>query len=100
MPDVPAEKEEISERLNALIQRDLVTSDIWISDEELDNNPELIKTLSVNGSAIKVIIPSPSLFLSYMFSTSLLHLSLIFVCVCVCEDKEIIMYTQFVFKNH
>ena len=47
MPDVPAEKEEISERLNALIQRDLVTSDIWISDEELDNNPGLIKTLSV-----------------------------------------------------
>ena len=47
MPEVPGEKEEISERLNALIQRELITDETWISEEELDSNPSLIKTLSV-----------------------------------------------------
>mgnify|MGYP001157410518 CR=1 FL=1 len=47
MPEAPSEKDEISFRLNALIQSDLVTSLTWISEEELDNNPGLVKTLSV-----------------------------------------------------
>ncbi len=47
MPEAPGEKEEISERLNALIQRELITYETWISEEELDSNPSLIKTLSV-----------------------------------------------------
>ena len=47
MPEAPREKEEISDRLNALIQRELITRETWINEEELDNNPSLIKTLSV-----------------------------------------------------
>ena len=47
MPEAPDEKEEISNRLNVLIQRDLITSETWISEEELDKNLSLIKTLSV-----------------------------------------------------
>ena len=47
MPEAPGEKEEISERLNALIQRELITDETWISEEELDSNPSLIKTLFV-----------------------------------------------------
>ena len=47
MPEAPGGKEEISGRLNALIERDLVIGETWISEEELDNSPDLIKTLSV-----------------------------------------------------
>ena len=47
IPEAPGKKEEISDRLNALIQRDLMTGETWISEEELDNNQSFIKTLSV-----------------------------------------------------
>ena len=47
MPETLGEKEEINEKLNALIQRDLLIGEKWISDEELDINPGLVKTLSV-----------------------------------------------------
>ena len=43
MPEAPGEKEEICDRLNALIKRDLITSETWISEEELDKNLSLIK---------------------------------------------------------
>ena len=47
MREAPMEKEEISDRLNALIQRELITRETWINEEELDNNPSLVETLSV-----------------------------------------------------
>lgn len=47
MPEPLGEKGEISEKLNALIQRDLMIGETWISEEELNDNPSLIKTLSV-----------------------------------------------------
>jgi misacylated tRNA(Ala) deacylase len=34
-------------RLNALVTRDLPVSQIWITEDELDANPGLVKTLSV-----------------------------------------------------
>ena len=47
MPEAPSGKEEISDMLNALIERDLVIGETWISEEELNNSLDLIKTLSV-----------------------------------------------------
>jgi misacylated tRNA(Ala) deacylase len=47
MPDAPEEKAMIEGRLNALITRDLAVSEEWITEAELDANPGLVKTLSV-----------------------------------------------------
>lgn len=47
MPDAPEDKGAIEERLNALISRDLTVSEEWISDAELEANPNLVKTLRV-----------------------------------------------------
>jgi misacylated tRNA(Ala) deacylase len=47
MPDAPGEKEEIGARLQALIDRDLAVTTDWITDAELDANPVLVKTMSV-----------------------------------------------------
>ncbi len=44
--DVPS-KEEIVEKLNALIAADYPVSEEWISDEELLANPSLVKTMKV-----------------------------------------------------
>ena len=44
--EVPA-KEEIEERLNALIAADYPVNDEWITDEELAANPGLVKTMKV-----------------------------------------------------
>jgi misacylated tRNA(Ala) deacylase len=44
--EVPA-KEEIEERLNALIAADHLVSQEWITDEELLANPGLVKTMKV-----------------------------------------------------
>ncbi len=41
------DKDEISEKLNALIATNAAVSERWISDEELDANPGLVKTMSV-----------------------------------------------------
>ena len=38
---------ELEARLNALIARDLVVTDDWISEAELAANPGLVKTMSV-----------------------------------------------------
>lgn len=47
MPDAPADKEALNEALNALIGRNLPVSETWIADADLDANPGLVKTLSV-----------------------------------------------------
>ncbi|RRH77380.1 alanyl-tRNA editing protein [Falsigemmobacter faecalis] len=47
MPDIPADVAAIEEALNALISRDLPVSTTWITDEELEANPGLVKTMSV-----------------------------------------------------
>ncbi|MGA8258671.1 MAG: alanyl-tRNA editing protein [Arenicellales bacterium] len=43
----PLDKEEINDRLNQVIQSGARVSKRWISDEELDAQPELVRTLSV-----------------------------------------------------
>lgn len=47
IPEGGLDKSEITERLNALIARNAAVTDRWISDEELDANPGLVKTMSV-----------------------------------------------------
>lgn len=47
IPDAGLDKAEITERLNALIARDAPVTERWITDEELDVNPGLVKTMSV-----------------------------------------------------
>ncbi len=47
MPDPPEDKAVLEGQLNALVTRDLPVSVDWITDDELDDNPGLVKTLSV-----------------------------------------------------
>ena len=47
MVDPPEDKAALEEALNALIARDLPVSDEWITEDELDANPGLVKTMSV-----------------------------------------------------
>jgi misacylated tRNA(Ala) deacylase len=47
MPDSPEDPAVIEGRLNALVTRDLPVSAEWITEAELDANPGLVKTLSV-----------------------------------------------------
>lgn len=47
MPEVP-DREAVEEALNALVRRDVPVGFFWISDEELDARPELVRTLSVS----------------------------------------------------
>ena len=46
LPEVP-EREEVQAKLNELIRRNAPVSFRWITDAELDAQPELVKTLSV-----------------------------------------------------
>ncbi|HEX7965625.1 MAG TPA: alanyl-tRNA editing protein [Gammaproteobacteria bacterium] len=46
LPQSP-DQAEVQEKLNALIKRDAPVSFRWITDAELDAQPELVKTLSV-----------------------------------------------------
>jgi len=46
LPESP-EREEVQEKLNALIRRDAAVAFRWISEAELDARPELVKTMSV-----------------------------------------------------
>lgn len=41
------DKAELSRKLNAFIEQDLPVEISWITDDELDANPELIRTMSV-----------------------------------------------------
>lgn len=47
MPEAPEDKAALEEALNALIARDLEVSETWITEAELDQNPGLVKTMSV-----------------------------------------------------
>jgi misacylated tRNA(Ala) deacylase len=45
--DAGLDKDDIAAELNALIARDAAVTERWITDEELDANPGLVKTMSV-----------------------------------------------------
>jgi misacylated tRNA(Ala) deacylase len=47
LPEAGLDKDEIADKLNALIAQDAPVSERWISDAELDANPGLVKTMSV-----------------------------------------------------
>ena len=47
MPDALDDKDALEAQLNDLIARDLPVSDDWITDAELQANPGLVKTMSV-----------------------------------------------------
>lgn len=47
MPELEMTKEEIGEKLNALVAADHPVTPTWITDEELDAKPDLVKTMSV-----------------------------------------------------
>jgi misacylated tRNA(Ala) deacylase len=47
MPEAPADVPALNAALAALIARDLVVTESWITDEELLANPGLVKTMSV-----------------------------------------------------
>ncbi|QPH54297.1 alanyl-tRNA editing protein [Pontivivens ytuae] len=47
MPDAPEDKQALEDRLNALIAEDHDVSSEWITEAELDANPGLVKTMSV-----------------------------------------------------
>lgn len=47
MPEPPEDKDALAEQLNALIERNLDVREEWISEEELEANPDLVKTMSV-----------------------------------------------------
>ncbi|WP_417263017.1 alanyl-tRNA editing protein [Celeribacter sp.] len=47
MPEPIADKQALESEINALIERDLVVSEDWITEEELIANPAIVKTMSV-----------------------------------------------------
>jgi misacylated tRNA(Ala) deacylase len=47
IPEGGLDKAEVAEKLNALIARNAGVTESWITDEELDANPGLVKTMSV-----------------------------------------------------
>jgi misacylated tRNA(Ala) deacylase len=47
IPDAGIDREAVSTELNRLIASDAAVSDRMIAEEELDRNPQLVKTLSV-----------------------------------------------------
>lgn len=47
IPDAGLDREDVAARLNELVRRNAPVSERWISDAELDANPGLVKTMSV-----------------------------------------------------
>ena len=47
MPDAPEEKDILSARMNDFIARSLDITETWITEAELEQNPTLVKTLTV-----------------------------------------------------
>lgn len=47
LPDTALDKEAIEAKVNALIEADHATRTQWITDEEMDSRPDLVKTMSV-----------------------------------------------------
>ena len=48
MPEPIKNKEELENKLNEIIANDYTVSESWITEEELDKKPELVKTMSVS----------------------------------------------------
>ena len=59
MPEAIDNKQIIEDKLNDLIKNDLLIKQIWITEEELEKRPELVKTMSVSppkgGGDIRLI---------------------------------------------
>ena len=49
MQMIKIEKEEIENNINKLVEDDLEISYQWIKLEELDNQPDLVRTMSVKA---------------------------------------------------
>ncbi len=47
IPEGGLDKAELTEKLNALVAKNAAITERWITDEELDANPGLVKTMSV-----------------------------------------------------
>lgn len=47
MPEAPEDKQALEDALNALVARDLEITEDWITDAELEAQPDLVKTMSV-----------------------------------------------------
>ncbi|MGI9304952.1 MAG: alanyl-tRNA editing protein [Gammaproteobacteria bacterium] len=47
LPDTRLDKERLSAELNRLVQENHAVSTVWITDEELDAKPDLVRTMSV-----------------------------------------------------
>ncbi|WP_172294442.1 alanyl-tRNA editing protein [Pseudoruegeria sp. HB172150] len=47
MPEPPEDRQGLEDHLNELIARDLAVTQDWISEDDLDANPGLVKTMSV-----------------------------------------------------
>lgn len=47
IPEGGLDKAEVTEKLNELVARNATVTERWITDEELDANPGLVKTMSV-----------------------------------------------------
>jgi len=47
MPDAIADKQELEDRLNALVRRDVPVRSEWITAAALDRNPKMVKTMAV-----------------------------------------------------
>jgi len=47
IPEASLEREAVTAAVNDLIRRDAAVTERWITDEELDANPQLVKTMSV-----------------------------------------------------
>ncbi|MCJ8143202.1 alanyl-tRNA editing protein [Ancylobacter sp. A5.8] len=47
IPDAGLDKDEITAKVNAMIATGAAVTESWISDDELDANPGLVKTMSV-----------------------------------------------------
>ncbi|UWQ56870.1 alanyl-tRNA editing protein [Leisingera caerulea] len=48
MPEAPEDKQALQDQLQTLIDRDLEVTEDWITEAELDANPQLVKTMSVS----------------------------------------------------
>ena len=47
LPESTLDKQDLTERLNRLVAEDHAVTSRWISEEELDANPSLVRTMSV-----------------------------------------------------
>jgi misacylated tRNA(Ala) deacylase len=70
--------ERIERDLNALLERDGVTETVWITDAELDAQPELVKTMSVQpprGAGRVRLLKIPGIDLQPCGGTHVRHLA-------------------------